>query len=151
MNHLLENIPIISGVAVAVLSFLSSLIKFLSERSAGARGVKRLKDYTDIYTALPSNLGAKANIAKLVEQETAQLLKRTNKRLNVVNIIALVVVAVVGGGMSYILAFWAINTHLAVFAIIAWLLFAVVALFTLGLSIVGLTSVYEEPKNKANK
>lgn len=141
------NIPIIFGAAVAVLSFLTSLIKFFSEQNVGMKVTKRAKEYADIYTSLPDSVDAKADVAKLLKIETGKLLERRTRKINYANVAAVIVVALVGGALSYLLALWAINSVVFI-AVVAWILFAVTAFFTLGISIVGIASVYEPPKKK---
>lgn len=59
MNWLVENAAILSGLGVALLSFLSSFIKFLNDRSVSEKSLKKLKSYTDIYVILPNDVEAK--------------------------------------------------------------------------------------------
>jgi amino acid transporter len=148
MNWLINNIPLISGVAVAFLSFLTSFIKLLNERSVSTKGIKKIKDYTDIYAVLPDSVEAKDNIAQLLNQETKRILARTGRKVNVTNVVAVVIVAIAGGALSYLLVLWATNSSVLVFTVLAWLLFAISVIFTLGISITGLASIYKEPKNE---
>lgn len=145
-----DNIPVIFGVAVAVLSFLSSLIKFFNEQNIGIKVTKRAKEYADIYSSLPDGIDAKTDVAKLLKLETEQLLERRLRKINYGNVAAVIIVALVGGGLSYLLALWATNSP-TIIAVLAWILFTAVAFFTLGISITGLASVYQEPKRKNNR
>lgn len=148
MDWLANNVPLISGIAVAALSFLTSFVKFLNEQNASTKTTQRLKEYSDIYVNLPDTTEARGYIAKLLKIEAERLLRRTNRKLNIANMIGVIVVALVGGGLSYISALWAmISAHIAL-TILAWLLFSFVTFFTLGVSIAGLASMYEEPKEK---
>lgn len=148
MNWIVDNIPIISGVAVAFLSFLSSLIKFLNEPNVGVRGMKKMKDYTEMYAALPDRVDAKKDIAKLLKQETERTLRLTNRKVNKSNVAAVIFLSVLGGGLSYLFALWATNSSITIITILAWLLFATAVVFTFGISIAGLADLYEQPENK---
>ena len=148
MDWLANNVPLISDIAVAALSFLTSFVKFLNEQNASTKMTQRLKEYSDIYASLPDTTKARGDIAKLLKIEAERLLRRTNRKLNIANMIAVIVVALVGGGLSYIFALWAMDSAHIALTILAWLLFSFVAFFTLGISIAGLASMYEEPKEK---
>lgn len=150
MSWLLDNMPLISGVVVAFLSFLSSFIKLLSERNIDAMGIKKLRAYADIYSLLPDNINDKDNIEKLLNQETERVFKQTSKHINIANIVLVIMVAILGGGLSYLFALWATSSDIMIFAILAWLLFAIVVIFTLGISIAGIASIYDEPKSRAD-
>jgi len=148
MDWLFENIPILSGVAVAALSFLSSLVKLIGERNGGARRIKRLKTYSEMYSVMPSNSIARENLEALMDKETSFILERVNRKLNIANLIAVIILASVGGTISYLLALWATNTNSIILSILAWVLFTIGAFFTIGISVVGLKSMYDDPKKK---
>ena len=65
MDWLANNVPLISGIAVAALSFLTSFVKFLNEQNASTKMTQRLKEYSDIYASLPDTTKARGDIAKL--------------------------------------------------------------------------------------
>lgn len=144
IQWLIDNFPVLSGVAVSFLSFLSSFGEYLRERGYKNRGIKRIVSYAETLAVLPEGK-VKNNILNLLDIETNRLIEQNTRKVNVANIAALVFVSVVGGGLSYLLALWATNIT-GLFSILAWLLFAVVVFFTLGISLAGLGSIYEKPK-----
>lgn len=146
MSWLIENAAILSGLGVAFLSFLTSFIKFINDRSVSERSLRKLKSYSDIYISLPDRAEAKHDIEQLLKIETGRMLQHANRKLNGTNITAVIVVAVTGGILSYFAMLWALSAGYWLWTLIAWTLFAVVAFFTLGLSVVGLASIYEPPK-----
>lgn len=90
-------------------------------------------------------------MTKLLKIETERMIEHSSRRLNGNNIAAVVVVAVLGGALSYVAMLLAINVEFWLWALIAWALFAVIAFFTVGISIVGLASIYEPPKKLRKK
>ncbi len=150
MRWLADNIPLISGLGVAFLSFLSSFIKYLNERNMSGKGIKKMRGYAEIYAILPDGTDAKTDLANLIVKEAKQILLRTDRKINIANILLVLFIASLGGWLSYMLASWAISSNQLVVQVLAWVLFAVVAFFALGISIAGLASIYEKP-NKGTK
>ena len=126
---------------MAIFSFLSSFINFFKEQNVEAKDIKRAKDYIEIYSALHGEIQAKKNIELLLTQLTQEMVERNSRKLNTSNIAAIIFVAIVGGGLSYLLAFWATSIS-GFWAVLIWIAFSAVFLFTIALSIVGWTSRY---------
>ena len=61
-----------------------------------------------------------------------------------------VVVAMVGGGLSYVSLLLA-NNSCIILSVLGWIAFAIVAFFTLGVSITGLASIYNNENDKKEK
>jgi len=80
-----DNLPIISGVVVALLSALSSFVSFLRHRKS--KSIRRIKEYADILPLLANESRAKQNINELLEQETKELLEQKNRKIDVASII----------------------------------------------------------------
>lgn len=151
MSWITTNLPLLSGIAVAFLSFLSSFIEFFRERNSENKKIKKVKEFTDIYSSLPETVEAKENVGLLLTQLTKELLEQNNRKINKSTIFAIIFIALVGGGLSYLLASWATISN-GIFAFILWLAFGIVILFTIALSITGWASRYNEDKNqKVNK
>ena len=150
IDWIANNFPAFSGIAVALLSFLSSLRELLNEGNKGTKDIKKMKQCAEIYALLPNTSEAKINIDAVLKQLSEKILKRESRKINIPNIIAVVFIASVGGGLSYLLALVAIRFS-GFFSVVCWVLFAIVAFFTVALSITGLASRYKEsPKSNTN-
>lgn len=150
MNWFLDNLPVISSAFVGVGSVLISFIKLFRENDASAKKIKRLVDLSDIYTKLPSEMRAKDDLGKILEIETAKFKDILTRKINFINLSAVIIMSILGGFMSYLLVLWATNSWI-LWSVIAWTLFAVVAFFTIGIAIVGLSSLYESSDKKEKK
>ncbi|MGW8114001.1 hypothetical protein ACVS9P_02260 [Caproicibacterium sp. NSD3] len=127
INWIASNLPSISGIAVAFLSFLSSFISFFSERNIESKNIKRVKDYTEIYSKLPDGTQAPKNIELLLTQLTQKMVEQNSKKLNPSNIIIMIIFAV-GGRLSYLLVLWAMSFK-GFLAVLMWIVFGVVIFF----------------------
>lgn len=143
MDWIVNNFALFSGIAVAFLSFLSTFFTFLKDRNKEAKYLKRMKDYTDILQSLPDNSKAKKNFEFLVDQNSDKLLFQTSREINPGSITATIVLALLGGVISYFLAFCANKTH-GFFAVLFWVIFTLVSLFTILISIAGWTLRYKK-------
>ena len=145
----LENLPIILGSFVAVVSAIISLYKLLIENSASSRKIKRLSEITDVYVKLPSNSSARSVVDKIITFESNNIYKILTRKVNVANVFVVLLVSGLGGFVSYWLALWAANSG-GFWSVVAWVLFAGVAFFTIGIAIAGLASIYQQDESKGN-
>jgi len=143
---LANNIPLISGVGVALLSFLTSFASFLGGREGTDKQVKRIKEYATIYSMLPKDSIAKGNIEQLLDALTQKAMEQVSRKVNSSMIAAMIFSAVVGGLISFLLARWAMNAF-ALWSILLWILFTLIALFTISLSIIGWTLRFSGSKS----
>lgn len=146
-NWLADNVPAVSGIAVATLSFLTSLFNLRMEQSTEKKDMKKLKQYAEIYSVLPEESGAKRNIDSILKYLSEKVLEQEKRKVNVANVIAAILLALVGGGLSYLVASWAAKIN-GFFSIVLWILFAVIALFTILISITGWVSRYNQPSKE---
>lgn len=126
---------------MAFLSVLSSFIKFFNERNIESKNIKRVKDYTEIYSELPDETQAKKNIESLLTQLTQKMVEQNSKKLNPSNIVAMIIFAIAGGILSSLLALWAMSVK-DFWAVLIWIVFGAVIFFTIGLSIAGWAARY---------
>ena len=147
INWVTTNFPLLSGVAVAFLSFLSSFINLFRERTVESKDIKKAKDYIAIYSGLSDGIQAKKNIELLLTQLTQKIVEQSMRKFDSSNMAAIIFVAVVGGGVSYLLALWATNVS-GLFSVLIWIVFGTVFLFTIALSIAGWTLRYGKSSPK---
>jgi len=142
MNDFAKYIPQLSSIIVAIIPLIASLVK---ERNPTSKNIKKIKEYIDLYTSMPEGITAKKDLAQLLNHEVSLIVKHTTRKLNGANLTAVIFVAIIGGGLSYLCALWAVR------APFAWIFFAVILFFSIGVSVVGLSSIYEEssPKPKS--
>ena len=145
-----ENIPAISGISVALLSFLGALIDFFKESRVERKDLRKAKDYIEIYSALPEGSVVKKNMEVILEIQIQKLAEKEIRKINVANIIAVIFVALLGGSLSYLIASWAIINK-GILSWILWLIFAIIVFFTLGLSITGWSSRYNKTTSSKSK
>ncbi|MDR0883743.1 MAG: hypothetical protein LBN05_03950 [Oscillospiraceae bacterium] len=140
-----DNIPLMAGSAVALLSFLSALFKFLNERNSKSndlKDIKRMKEYAEIYSSLPDEASAKKDIDQLLALLTQKMLLQNNRKINKMNLAMALIFAIFGGSISYLLAWWATLVN-GFWAIIIWGVFGIIVLFTLAMFAAGLSSLYK--------
>jgi hypothetical protein len=97
---------------------------------------------------LPDKASAKYKVGQLLDHETSRVLEKTKRKVNGANVAAVITVAIVGGGLSYLLAWWAVSSETLTLSIFAWVLFAAIAIFTIGVSAAGLADLYEDESEK---
>jgi amino acid transporter len=95
---------------------------------------------------MPDDLPAKSLAADIVHAEATRVKDRLTRKVNSGNLSALIFVSVVGGTFSYLLVLWATNAS-QVLSIVAWILFGLIALFTLLMAISGFSLLYAPNKN----
>ena len=142
MDWLTEHLPMLLSAFVAVSSALIAVVKLFTESSTSTRRIKRLADLADVYTKLPDGLEAKGSIGDTLTTEANRMKERTERKVNAANIAAALIIAVIGGAMTFGLASWATSSPSALWTVVAWVLFVIVAFFTLALAVAGLALMY---------
>jgi len=132
-----------SGVLVSLLSIIAKLIQIFIDRNTSAKELRVLKEYSEIYAVLSDSPATKKSVEKLLNYETGRLLARVNRKLNKTNIAIVFVVALFGGVVSYGLASLATSTSNLLLRILAWTVFVLVVIFTIGISITGFNARYD--------
>lgn len=133
----------------ALLSHL--LLKALEERNGNSKALKRLKAYSEINSSLSEKSDAKKSIEDLIVQEIDFIIERRNRKINGANLAAVIFLAGVGGTISALLVFGGINSDALLLKIIFWVFFAISALFTIAIPIVGKKSMFTNPSEKEKK
>lgn len=146
-------IQIWSAISVAVLTVV---IGPLLRGEISGQLAKRIATHANIRQNLEGNAEAVAHLDELLTRETRLLkdreIHRLTRKLNGVNVAALIFVALVGGGAVYGLV-----SAAAAFAenpVIVWLFIVgavLTGLFAIALAAVGLGTLYEPPREKGQK
>lgn len=150
MQWLLENLPVVSSAFVAVSSVLISFMKLIRETDANSKKIRRLVDLANVYQKMSDDLKAKKDVELILNIETERFKTILTRKVNLINLAAVVIVSIIGGLLSYVFALWATNSWI-LFSVIAWILFGIVAFFTIGIAIVGMASIYQQDKGKDKK
>lgn len=150
LESIVKNIPTISGVTVALLSFFGALLEFIKESRSERKDLIKTKDYLEIYSALPEGSSAKKSMESILEVQIKKIADKETRTINLTNIIAMIIVAIIGGWVSYLVASWALNTA-GILSWILWCIFGFVFFFALGLSITGWASRYNKDTNSTEK
>lgn len=150
MSWLVDNLPVISGSIVAVLSILISLLRLSKETDISSKKIKRLSGIVEIYNNMPENTHGKKTMSDVIDIEVSKFKGILTRKVNKANVSAVVVVSIVGGLVSYGVALWATSVSI-IWAVILWIAFSFIAFFTIGLVAVGLASVFEEDKEDKDK
>jgi hypothetical protein len=142
--------PAVISSVVAVGSLILSFFKLFKENDANAKKIKRIMDLSEVYGRLEDGSSAKHNIQDILDIETGRFKDILTRKLNYSNVAVVIVVAIVGGGLSYVSLLLANNSYI-ILSVLGWIAFAVVAFFTLGISITGLASIYNNENDKKEK
>lgn len=139
-----------SAISVAVLTVV---IGPLLRGEISGRLTKRIAAHAEIREKLENNVDAVAHLDELIASET-QVLKdretyRLNRKLNGGNVVAVIFVASMGGGIVYglvsaAIAFMATPVMFWLFMIVA----GVVGMFAIAMAAVGLGTLYKPPREK---
>ena len=140
-NFIIENSALAAGILVAFLSFLSSLFNFMKDRNIEAKQIKRIKQFTEVYKELPNDSQAKKNFEVLINQLSDKLLIQHTRKVNSITVSAVIIIALLGGGVSFLLASVANNTA-GFISVLFWVLFGCVTIFTIALSATGWATRY---------
>lgn len=142
-----------SAVAVAILTVV---IGPILRGEASGRLAKRIAAHADLRQKLEGNSVALQHLDSLLTSESQVLNERETyrltRKLNGGNVAALVVVALVGGGLVYGLVSGAIAA--SALPVLPWVVVALavlVGVFTIGLAAVGLGTLYAPPRDKSSK
>lgn len=142
--------PVAVSSVVAVGSLMLSFFKLFKENDANDKKIKRIMDLSEVYERLKDGSSAKHNIQDILDIETGRFKDMITRKLNYLNVAAVVIVAIVGGFLSYASLLLANNSSI-IFSVLGWIAFAIVAFFTLGISITGLASIYNHKNDKKEK
>lgn len=142
--------PVAVSSVVAVGSLALSFLRLFKENDANDRRIKRIINLVEVCDKLENDSDAKRNIQTILNIETEKIKNILTRKVNYANLVALIFVAIVGGSFSYGSLLLA-NNSLAILSILGWILFAIVAFFTLGISITGLASIYNSENDKKEK
>lgn len=142
--------PVAVSSVVAVGSLMLSFFKLFKENDANDKKIKRIMDLSEVYERLKDGSSAKHNIQDILDIETGRFKDILTRKLNYSNVAVVVIVAIVGGFLSYASLLLANNSSI-IFSVLGWIAFAIVAFFTLGISITGLASIYNNENDKKEK
>ena len=142
--------PAVISSVVAVGSLILSFFKLFKENDANAKKIKRIMDLSEVYERLKDGSNAKRNIQDILDIETGRFKDMITRKLNYLNVAVVVIVAIVGGLLSYVSLLLANNSYI-ILSVLGWIAFAIVAFFTLGVSIAGLASIYNNKNDKKEK
>jgi hypothetical protein len=142
--------PVAVSSVVAVGSLMLSFFKLFKENDANDKKIKRIMDLSEVYERLKDGSSAKHNIQDILDIETGRFKDMITRKLNYLNVAVVVIVAIVGGFLSYASLLLANNSSI-IFSVLGWIAFAIVAFFTLGISITGLASIYNHKNDKKEK
>lgn len=141
-----------SALAVAVLTVIVGPI--LRGELSG-RLLKRVIAHAELRKHLDDNLEAKGELDALLTTEIKAMRTREETRLtrklNGGSVAALIFVAVFGGGLVYGLMAWAATVAGSWFAVILYIVAALVGLFTIALAAVGVGTLYTPPGTDEEK
>lgn len=142
-----------SAISVAILTVV---IGPLLRGEISGQLPKRIATHSDMRQNLKGNAEAIAHLDALLTSETRVLkdreMHRLTRKLNGGNVAALILVALVGGGVVYGLVSAAVA--FADRPVIFWLFIVVavlVGLFAIALAAAGLGTLYEPPREKGQK
>lgn len=141
-----------TAVAVAVLTVIVGPI--LRGELSG-RLLKRVTAHAELREHLADNVAAKEELDGLIMAEVKALRAREESRLtrklNGGNVAALIFIAVLGGGLVYGLMAWAGAVAGTWFAVILYIVAALVGLFTIALAAVGVGTLYAPPRTEEER
>mgnify|MGYP002886435090 FL=1 len=114
-----------TGVIVPILL---GIVKPMVAREAESRELRRIRQHAQLRSLLPDDGDAAKEMDLLLKVEVAKLSSRTrsvlNRKINKSNLAAIMLVSVVGGCISYVLALLA-QTNLWGWSIFFWILFII--------------------------
>ncbi len=144
------NSPAVISSFVAIGSLALSFLRLFKENDANDKKVKRILNLAEAYAKLEKNSDARCNINTILDIETEKFKDMLTRKINYANLVALIFIAIVGGICSYGSLLLANNSSVILSAL-GWVLFSVIVFFTLGVSIAGLSSIYNNENNKKEK
>lgn len=114
-----------TGVIVPILL---GIVKPMVAREAESRELRRIRQHAQLRSLLPDDGDAAKEMDLLLKVEVAKLSSRTrsvlNRKINKSNLATIMLVSVVGGCISYVLALLA-QTNLGGWSIFFWILFII--------------------------
>lgn len=114
-----------------MVPLLLGVVKPLMEREAGGRELRRIRRHAHLRSLLPNESEAASKLDLLLASEielfTARVSNRIERKIDGENLATIIVVSLIGGGISFGLVTWA----QAVSGVWAWLLWIVFATWTL--------------------
>ncbi|MDR2687645.1 MAG: hypothetical protein LBB75_07820 [Oscillospiraceae bacterium] len=143
ISWIANNIPLISAIAIALLSFFSSLIRFVSDQKAEEKYIEKMKAYCEIYSTLPDDSTAKSSIENIMVWTVRKILQSNKKTLNTWWIAIIIFVTLGFGVLSYFLSLWATRAH-GFWSVLLWILFAVIICLAALTFIMGWSTRYDE-------
>ena len=137
MEWLQSNLAVLSGLLVPVLL---GVVKPLMEREPGGRELRRIRRHAQLRVLLPNGGEAASRLDSLLATEVDGFVSRASKRhgrqIDPGNLATIVVVSLLGSGISFGLVTWAQSVS-GIAAWVLWILFAAWTLFVLLLVFVG--------------
>lgn len=137
MSWIEDNLAVISGILVPLLL---GIVKPVMERDYGYREIRRITKYAQLRSLLKDGTEAASNVDSLLSVETENLvanrLEQAGRKVDVTNLIVIIVVSLVGGAISFSLVTWAQSVS-GVWSGLLWVVFAIWTLFVILLVFVG--------------
>lgn len=132
-----SNLAVLSGLLVPLLL---GIVKPLMEREAGGRELRRIKRHAQLRALLPDDGEAAAKLDTLLATEVDYFASRASRKVgrqvDAANLATIIVVSLIGGGVSYGLVTWA-QAVSGVWSGLLWIVFAVWTLFLILLVFLG--------------
>lgn len=108
MEWLESNLAVLSGLLVPVLL---GIVKPLMARESGGRDLRQIKRHAQLRALLPDDGEAAGHLDKLlateVEHFASRVSRKVGRQIDGANLATIIVVSLVGGGVSYGLVSWA--------------------------------------------
>ena len=140
LNWLIDNLPIISAILVAIAPFLA----MMQQRTTG---IKKMKEYAEILSLLDKNSSSRGDIEALLKQQSEKALERSKRKIDGYAIFVTVFFAGALGTASYFLVSWAMRYD-GVLEVFLWILFVLVVLLAILVVATGSKLIYKEKKQK---
>ena len=137
MSWIEDNLAVINGILVPLLLVI---VKPVMERDYGYFEIRRITKYAQLRSLLKDGTEAASNVDSLLSMETENLVanrqEQAGRKVDVTNLITIIVVSLVGGAISFSLVTWAQSVS-GVWSRLLWVVFAIWTLFVILLVFVG--------------
>ncbi len=137
MEWLSENLAVISGIFVPLLL---AIVRPIVSGERSSRDLKRVEKLASLRELIKENKVATIEIDKLISVEVENLVRgriqKVGMVINKASLIAMLFVALIGGGASYLLVLGAQATE-GILSYLLWVVFYVLILFVILLVFVG--------------
>ena len=144
MEWLDSNLAVLSGLMAPILL---GIVGPLMQRDAGGRELRRIRRHAHLRSLLSDGSEAASKLDDLLALETeryaSRISLRIGRKIDGGNLAAIIVVSLIGGGISFGLVTWA-QALSGGWAWLLWIVFGAWTLFVLLLVLVGgLSSLYK--------